>query len=149
MFAEEKSWTQSKRFSGISQHYLWVRIKGEANKAVVGVHYRPLSQDDNNEGLFFKELRDISRSAVLVLMGDFNFPDINWEYQKADTNRSRKFIKHSDKFLVQVLREPAKKDALLDGFVNREGLVSEVAMGSPLGHHDHEVVKYEIFGDRR
>lgn len=30
--------------------------------------------------LFFGELREISRSVTLVLMGDFNFPGINQEY---------------------------------------------------------------------
>ena len=56
-------------------------------------------------------------------MGYFNFLDINWEYHTADTNRSRKFLKHAEgNFLVQVLRELTRKGALLDLlFVNREG----------------------------
>jgi len=54
----------------------------------------------------YKELRGISRTTALVLMGNFNFLGINWEYHVADTNRSRKFVKHiKDNFLVQVLRE--------------------------------------------
>ncbi|GAB0207654.1 hypothetical protein GRJ2_003231100 [Grus japonensis] len=84
---------------------LWVRMKGKVNKVdvVVGVYYQPLSQDTTTDELFYKELRDISRSAALVLMGDFNFPDVNWEHHTADTNKSRKFLKHvEDNFLVQV-----------------------------------------------
>ena len=84
-------------------------------------------------------------------MGDFNLPDINWEYHIAETKRSRRFLKHlDDNFLVQVQREPTRKGALLDLLlVNREGLVSEVAIGGHLGHSDHEAVKFKIFGDRR
>ncbi|GAB0208021.1 mitochondrial enolase superfamily member 1 [Grus japonensis] len=85
---------------------LWVRIKGQANKGdvVVGVYYRPPSQDDATDELFFKELREASRSTALVLMGDFNLPDVNWEHHTADTSRSRSFLKHlDDKFLVQEL----------------------------------------------
>ncbi|GAB0203307.1 hypothetical protein GRJ2_002796300 [Grus japonensis] len=132
---------------------LWVRIKGQANKGdvVVGVYYRPPSQDDATDELFFKELREASRSTALVLMGDFNLPDVNWEHHTADTSRSRSFLKHlDDNFLVQLLKEPTRKGALLDLLlVNREGLVGEVAIGGRLGHSDHEVVEFKIFGDRR
>lgn len=33
---------------------------------------------DYNDELFNEGLRDISNSSALVLMEDFNFPDINW-----------------------------------------------------------------------
>ncbi|GAB0186493.1 hypothetical protein GRJ2_001114600 [Grus japonensis] len=132
---------------------LWVRIKGQANKGdvIVGVYYRPPSQDDATDELFFKEIIEASRSTALVLMGDFNLPDINWEHHTADTSRFRSFLKHlDDNFLVQVLKEPTRKGALLDLLlVNREGLMGEVAIGGRLGHSDHEVVEFKIFGDRR
>ncbi|GAB0207049.1 ubiquitin-associated protein 1 [Grus japonensis] len=98
-----------------------------------------------------KELREASKSTALVLMGDFNLPDVNWEHHTADTSRSRSFLKHlDDNFLVQLLKEPTRKGALLDLLlVNREGLVGEVAIGGCLGHSDHEVVEFKIFGDRR
>lgn len=74
---------------------LWVRKKGKANeKVIVGVCNQPPSQDNNIDELFYKELRDVSRSTALVLTSDFNFPGINWEYCICDTNRSRKFLKH-------------------------------------------------------
>lgn len=71
---------------------LWVTMKGLANKmdVIVGVCFWPHSQDDNTDELFFKELTDISRSVVLILMGDFNLTDVNREYHTADTNKSRR-----------------------------------------------------------
>lgn len=39
---------------------------------------RARRDNNNNNELFNKELRDISSSAALVLMEDFNFPGINW-----------------------------------------------------------------------
>lgn len=46
---------------------LWIRIKGQANKVdvIVGVYYKPPSQVDNTDQLFYKELRENSRSATL------------------------------------------------------------------------------------
>ena len=60
-------------------------------------------------------------------------------------------MKHlDDNFLVQVLREPTRKGALLDLLLeNREGLVGAVAIGSRLSHSDHEVVEFRTYGDRR
>ncbi|GAB0177896.1 hypothetical protein GRJ2_000254900 [Grus japonensis] len=132
---------------------LWVRLMGQANKGgvVVGVYYRPPSQDDATDELFFKELREASKSTALVLMGDFNLSDVNWEHHTADTSTSRSFLKHlDDNFLVQLLKELTRKGALLDLLLmNREGLMGELAIGGCLGHSDHEVVEFKIFGDRR
>ncbi|KAK4810495.1 hypothetical protein QYF61_004275 [Mycteria americana] len=109
---------------------LWVRIRGMENKAdvTVGVYYRSPSQDDSTNELFYRQLGEISGSVALVLMGDFNFLDINWEYHSAVTSKSGKFLKFvEDNFLTQVLSEPTRKNALLDLlFVNREGLVGDV-----------------------
>lgn len=57
----------------------WMRIKRKANKGdvVLGLFYRLPSQDDHMDELLYKELRDISRSATLVLMDDFSFPYVN------------------------------------------------------------------------
>ena len=53
---------------------LWVRVRGEASNGgiVVAVCYRPPGQDE----AFLKQLKDISGSQTLVLMGYFNLPDI-------------------------------------------------------------------------
>lgn len=55
--------------------FLWVRIRGMANKAcmLVAVCHRPCNQDEEVNELFSKKLA--SRSSALVLLGDFNLPD--------------------------------------------------------------------------
>lgn len=86
----------------------WVRFKGQTNKAdiIVGLFHRALSWDGDTDELFFKELRESSKSTILVLVGDFNLPSVNWDHYKASKNRFRRFLKHlDDNFMVQVLRE--------------------------------------------
>ena len=58
-----------------SMECLCIRNRQKANWAyvVVGVYYRPPRQVDE---IFYKHLGEISRSLALVLVGDFNFPDI-------------------------------------------------------------------------
>ncbi|GAB0176274.1 mitochondrial enolase superfamily member 1 [Grus japonensis] len=53
---------------------------------VVGV-YR--SQDVNTEELFYRQLGEMSASVAFVLMGDFGFPNISWEYPTAVANREQ------------------------------------------------------------
>lgn len=56
---------------------------------------------------------------------------------------------HVKESLVQVLREAARKGASLDLVVNREALMSQVAIGGWLGHSDHKVVEFQVMGSRR
>ncbi|RMC11971.1 hypothetical protein DUI87_11104 [Hirundo rustica rustica] len=73
---------------------LWVRIKGKANKAdiLLGVCYHPPSQEEEVDNLFHKQLENVSGSSALVLVGDFNMPDICWELHTTEKRQSRKFL---------------------------------------------------------
>ncbi|XP_039411594.1 uncharacterized protein LOC120410360 [Corvus cornix cornix] len=61
------------------------------NKAsiLVGVCYRPPSQDEEVDELFYKKLEDVSRSPTLGLVGDFNLPDICWELSTVEKRQSK------------------------------------------------------------
>lgn len=58
--------------------------RGKANKAdsIVGVCSRPPSQDEETDEILYKQLGEVSRSLSLVLMGDFNLPDVYWKYSR-------------------------------------------------------------------
>ena len=51
--------------------------------------------------------------------------------------------------MSQVLRKPARKDALIDLLFVNEGFVGEVMVGSCLGHSDHEMLEFKIFSVMR
>ncbi|KAK4824656.1 hypothetical protein QYF61_017029 [Mycteria americana] len=131
--------------------YLWVRIRGKANKAdiVVGVCYRPPNQDEETDELFYKQLGEASRSLALVLVGDFNVLDVCWKYNTAERKQSRRFLERvADNFLTQLVSEPTREGAPLDLlFTNREGLVSHVMVGGRLGQSDHEMIEFLIRGE--
>ncbi|KAK4829421.1 hypothetical protein QYF61_004296 [Mycteria americana] len=130
---------------------LWVGIRGKANKAdiVVGVCYRPPNQDEETDELFYKQLGEASRSLALVLVGDFNLPDLCWKYNTAERKQSRRFLERvADNFLTQLVSEPTREGAPLDLlFTNREGLVSHVMVGGCLGQSDHEMIEFLIRGE--
>ena len=62
-----------------------VRVKAKANKTgiITGVCYRPPNKDEEDKTLY-RHFGEVSRSLLLVLVGDFNFPDICWIYNTAD-----------------------------------------------------------------
>ncbi|PKU29997.1 hypothetical protein llap_19699 [Limosa lapponica baueri] len=132
---------------------LWVRIRGRASKAdiVVGVCYRPPNQNVEIDEIFYKQLGEVSRSLALVLVGDFNLPDISWAHNMAEREQSRRFLECvGDNFLIQLVREPTMEAALLDLlFVNREGLVGDVTVGDCLGHSDYEMIEFSVLREAR
>ncbi|GAB0208330.1 mitochondrial enolase superfamily member 1 [Grus japonensis] len=84
---------------------LWVRMRGKANKAdiLLGVCYRPPNQDEEADEAFYKRLAEVSQLLALVLMGDFNLPDVCWKYNIAERKQSRRFLECvEDNFLTQL-----------------------------------------------
>ncbi len=90
---------------------LWVKIRGRACRAdiLVGICYRPPNQDEETDEVFYEQLAEAARSLALVLMGDFNFSNICWEYNIAQKKQSRWFLEYmGDNFLMQLVREPIR-----------------------------------------
>ncbi|GAB0204057.1 hypothetical protein GRJ2_002871300 [Grus japonensis] len=86
----------------------------------------------------------------MVLMGDFNHPDICWKVNTSRHKQSRKFLQSiNDNFLTQVVEEPTRRGVLLDlVLTNKEGLVGDVKLGGSLGCSDHEMVEFRILRGR-
>ncbi|GAB0187672.1 hypothetical protein GRJ2_001232500 [Grus japonensis] len=127
---------------------LWVRIKGRAGAGdiIVAFCYRPPDQGDRAGEALYRQIGAAPRSQALVLMGDFNHPDICWRDNAAEHKQSRKFLECvDDNFLLQVIEEPTRGGAMLDlVLTNKEGLVGDVKLKGSLGCSDHEMVEFRI-----
>ncbi|KAK4828019.1 hypothetical protein QYF61_022796 [Mycteria americana] len=116
---------------------LWVRMRGKANKAdiILGVCYRPPNQDEEADEAFYEQLAGVSQSLALVLVGNFNLPDICWKYNAAERKQSRRLLECvEENFLTQLViaYQPTRGGALLDLlFTKREGLVGDVGGWRP------------------
>ncbi|KAF4792858.1 hypothetical protein TURU_116628 [Turdus rufiventris] len=129
---------------------LWVGIKGKANQAdiLLRICYCPPNQEEEVDNLFYEQLENVSGSPALVL--DFNLPDICWEHNTAEKRQSRKVLEClEDDFLLQLVSEPTSEGIMLDLLFARDGLVGDVVVGGCLGHSDHEIIEFLIFGDIR
>jgi len=125
-------------------------MRGKANKAdiLLGVCYRPPSQEEEVDEVFYKRLAEVSQSLALVLMGYVNLLDISWKYNTAERKHSRSFLECvEDNFLTQLVSEPTRGGASLDLlFTNREGLVGDVVVRGHLGLSDHETTEFLVRG---
>jgi len=130
---------------------LWVKMRGKANKAdiLLGVCYRPPNQDEEVDEIFYKRLAKASQSLALVLVRDFNLPDICWKYNTAERNQSRRFLECvEDNFLMQLVSEPTRGGDSLDLlFTNIEGLVGDVVVRGRLRLNNHEMMEFSGHGE--
>lgn len=95
--------------------------------------------------------RTVSRLLPLIILGDFNLPDVCWEYNTTERKQSRRFLEcMEDKFLMQLVREPNRECTPLDMlFAKRKGLLCDKKMGGHLGHSDPEIVVLSILTEVR
>ncbi|GAB0205366.1 hypothetical protein GRJ2_003002200 [Grus japonensis] len=127
---------------------VWVRIKGRTGTGdiIAGVCYRPPNQEDRADEALYRQIEAASHSQALVLMGDFNHPDISCKDNTAGHKQSRRFLEYiDDNFLLQVIEEPMRRGAMLDlVLTNKEGLVGDVKLKGSLGCSDQEMVEFKI-----
>ncbi|KAK4811192.1 hypothetical protein QYF61_019823 [Mycteria americana] len=106
-------------------------------------------QGEDVDEAFLLQLQEASCSQALILLGDFNHPDICWKSGTASCKQSRRLLECTeDNFLIQVIESPTRGDALLDLLLtNTEELIREVKIDGSLGCSDHALVEFTILRD--
>ena len=117
---------------------------------LIGLYYRiPNSSKENNEQLLgsFKEMVKKNNMQHLMIMGDFNYPSIDFDTGSVNAginSEDYRFMNMiQDLFLTQNVKEPTrisgdKRPSLLDYiFTNEENLVEDLSYELPIGKSDH------------
>ncbi|CAG2209849.1 unnamed protein product [Mytilus edulis] len=134
------------------KEYVCLKINLVNNdKLLVGCIYKsPSSSEEQHKALNdllvkISKLED-SYSHVL-LTGDFNFPDINWETWSAKDNISTNFLECiRDCYYQQMVDKPTRyrinqEPSLLDLIlVNDKNFIQNIEYQDPIGHSDHNVL---------
>eukprot|EP00745_Piridium_sociabile_P043063 TRINITY_DN87471_c0_g3_i3.p1 TRINITY_DN87471_c0_g3~~TRINITY_DN87471_c0_g3_i3.p1 ORF type:complete len:950 (+),score=231.72 TRINITY_DN87471_c0_g3_i3:692-3541(+) len=122
----------------------------------VGLLYRSPSTEnpaaeENNESLNRLLVKVAEKKPQhLLLIGDFNHKDIDWEQDrslKGETHATSKFFRATkEAFLIQHQREPTRyregQHPTLDDLVmtNREDMINDISIAPALGKSDHVVL---------
>ncbi|CAG2196936.1 unnamed protein product [Mytilus edulis] len=141
------------------QENIFIKVKLNQNdKLLVGLIYRTPSNSSKeyNDKLvnLMSEATDMGYSHILI-MGDFNYPEINWETWNTKGDRpnstENKFLEAlQDNFLYQHTTKPtrwrgADTPHTLDLLItNEEEMISNLEYMSPLGKSDHCVLSFDF-----
>ena len=136
------------------QEQLWCTVRGGNDETVlVGCIYRSPNSDDQNNTELFNMLKSekMSKFNKICIVGDFNFPDVNWD-GVWNGNKSNEIIENfRDALLIQKVTKPTRfregQKRTMDDlvFVNEESLISDIEYGDPLGKSDHLFLSFELY----
>ena len=85
---------------------LWVKTADQSSKGhlAAAVCYRPPDQEEAVDEAFLLQRQEVSCLRALLLMEDFNHPDICWDSAMVGGRQSKRFLESvEDNFLVQVI----------------------------------------------
>jgi len=137
---------------------LWCLISLPANNTLlVGLVYRSPSSNESNNSKLLDIIHTISlqqRFNQLLLIGDFNLPDIVWTNHygsSSPTSFSAKFLDSiQDSFLSQhttqpTRHHPSQRSSILDLIITNDAdNVSNLAHLPPLGSSDHDCLVWQL-----
>ena len=132
-----------------------VKLKGHDKLRICTVYRSPSSSGENNQMLngFLRRLNEHETSHILVL-GDFNYPAINWSTNTMLTNgtpdQTRFLDTINDNLWFQHVTQPTRERSgsiptILDlVMTNQEEMVNVINHTSPLGKSDHCMLHFSL-----
>ena len=139
------------------QEFLTIRIGlSGGRRLMVALVYRSEGGGEENNMELLETINKICQEnfEFTIIMGDFNYPGIDWGLMEAKghgNNTENKFLECiQDNYLFQLVGSPTRwrgddKPNLLDLILtNEEGLVESLEIQSPLGKSDHCVIAFNI-----
>ena len=128
---------------------LEIKLAG-STLTVVNMYRSPRSCDENNAKIN-EYLKNIGRSRKKFIVGDFNYPDIDWEVARAtgeaESNEWRFLEAVKDSFMEQHVKTPTRsarnnRPSLLDLMLTHSSLEPKrIDHCAPLGKGDHVMTK--------
>jgi ribonuclease P/MRP protein subunit RPP40 len=114
------------------------------NELIVGVCYKSPNADDEEIEQLFQAIRESSISHV-ILMGDFNYPGIDWKNLDSDSH-GRDFLELvQDCFLFQHVDRATRGANTLDlVLTSEETMIENLEIKEHLGTSDHNIVTWKL-----
>ena len=115
----------------------------EENVKLHIIYRSPNSSRDNDDALvkWVKEMRGQN-----VMIGDFNFPDIDWSAGSAGAKGREFYDATVEMFMQQHVEEPTHKSGNILDLVlcDQEGMIKEVKGEGRVGKSDHDVISFTV-----
>ena len=132
---------------------VWIYFKDKDGlKILLGCIYKSPNTTKENEEKLLKLLNNkaINTFDRVCIMGDFNFPNIDWEGTWVG-ERENKFMEClNDAYLIQMVKNPTRrregqKSNILDLImVNDAQFISDIEHHCPIGKSDHDLLIFNL-----
>jgi hypothetical protein len=126
---------------------VWCKILSDTVKGhglTVGVCYKSPNADCNEVEELFKVIEKAAEDKVLI-MGDFNFPGINWDTLESGTNAIEFRDLVMDNYLIQHVHEPTRESNILDLVLTSSDYeVEKMKVEDHLGNSNHNVLRWNL-----
>ena len=135
---------------GQFQEALWYKIQDNGDSIIVGVVYRAPSTSFEEDENLIGTLREMEKYKRVMVVGDFNFPDIKWQSLDADTREAKNFLQViQDNFWYQHINQPTRVNNILDLLLtSEEEMVECIEIGEQLGTADHNCIMWNCVVNR-
>ena len=128
---------------------IWCSINCNGENTLIGVCYRAPDSSEINDIALYSLLNRVKNQRVVVL-GDFNYPEINWN-QDDTLDAAHPFIEClGNNFLFQLVEEPTRGKKFLDLVLSSDdSIVQKLQVGEPFESSDHQVIRFELICEKR
>nr|XP_053633351.1 uncharacterized protein LOC128689237 [Cherax quadricarinatus] len=124
---------------------VWIEFSEGHEKLILGVIYRPPNLDRDQGRLLWEEIVRATMHDNVVILGDFNFSHIDWNFLTGNLESYDFLEVVQDCFLKQFVTEPTRGNNLLDlVLANNESLVNYLEVSEELGASDHKSITFRI-----
>ena len=160
IYIKENLISKEVKLSSIFEGHVWVEIKLTNNEILLcGCVYRsPTKLKNEITDITLKVSQVITEASLrnptnLLICGDFNYPEIDWEYEYANDNSESitPFLETVQaQFLHQHVFEPTRfRDGNAPGLLdliltNDENMIFEILHNPGLGESDHECLSFTL-----
>ena len=130
----------------VSAELLWLNIYPSiSSHMLLGVCYRPELAGQEYVETICDSFNQISASDCIII-GDFNFRDINWQDMEGNSPSSRLFVQClQDNFLTQLVEEPTLNKYINDLVITSNvDLVDSVIVSDTFPYTDHKTLTMSI-----
>lgn len=123
---------------------IWCNISCNGVDTLVGVCYRAPNSVQVNDVALYSLIDRVSKEEV-VIMGDFNFPELDWGRPES-IGDSHPFIEcMSNNFLTQLVEEPTRAKNYLDLLLcSDSNLIENLNVEEPFETSDHQMITFSL-----
>jgi ribonucleases P/MRP protein subunit RPP40 len=113
---------------------------------LIGICYRPPNSLIENDMALYTLLHRVTENKA-VIVGDFNFPELDWSRLETISD-DHAFVKCvNDNFLIQLVDNPTRENNILDLVLTSDSsIISNVTVGEPFESSDHQIIRWQLIG---